>query len=90
MSEYQIEFTGAMPPPAKRSSGWGKFVARALREKPGQWANIGARSRSCAHMIRHGGSAPFQPAGSFEAVTRTRDDGKVDVYARYIGSDNRP
>lgn len=68
-----------------------------LRARPGHWARVrefpyqgdqyakaaGAAS-ALATRIRKGGAKYWQPAGSFEAVSR-RADGAYRVYARYVG-----
>ena len=64
-------------------------VARALRNRPGEWACIGrAIPTGIITVINRGDVKCFQPAGSFEAVSRNHTERWVaDVYARYIGVD---
>jgi hypothetical protein len=81
------DLTWEEPPPAKQRSFAG--VGDALRARPGQWARIAEYpGRPVASMlvvrIRTGAVRYWQPAGSFEAVSRTVDD-KTCVFARYVG-----
>lgn len=63
-----------------------------LKAKPGEWAVIDAGDRSdngkysLAGNIKKGLQLAFQPAGSFEAVSR-KVDGEIRVYARYVGQE---
>lgn len=78
------------PPPAERRkrSQWGQ-VADQLRARPHTWARIrecrsNAAARSTATQIRRGRRDGMEPAGSFEAESRTVD-GRHFVYARFVG-----
>lgn len=92
------------PPPARGATKGPRVlrpsardIAAALREHPDRWALVreGIRergaydaARSAAAGITGGRVAAFQPAGDFEAVTRTVA-GQVRVYARYLpGGEN--
>lgn len=65
-------------------------IAAELRANPGRWAVVreGTRMTVIGHgtSIQTGKIEAFRPAGSFEATCRSRD-GKVVVYARYVGED---
>lgn len=67
-------------------------TALILKKHPGQWAHIMEdRAAVTATLIKKGTLVAFQPAGSFEAVSRKnsktqgKNKGKSDIYARYIG-----
>ncbi|MDA2804465.1 hypothetical protein [Nocardiopsis suaedae] len=93
----RMTFVKAPPPDAyqprqKRSPH--HEIARALRNRPGTWARISGhptRSTACsvASGIRSGqskgGARAYQPSGAFEARYVTTQDGRHEVYARYIG-----
>jgi hypothetical protein len=77
-------------PPESKTSGRpskNQHVAEALRARPGQWALIheAAASRSFTTIIMKGRVTAFEPAGEFEAVSRRRQDGRFDIYARFVG-----
>jgi hypothetical protein len=88
----KIEFVEA--PPAPRSGPRSKTrrpkhysIARQLKARPGEWALIFRdRTVSTPGVIRKGGMVAFRPAGAFEAVSRSNGKGKVDVYAKYVGT----
>ncbi|MEV4741626.1 hypothetical protein [Streptomyces sp. NPDC049555] len=77
-----------VPPPRRSHAAYD--VAEELRNHQGQWARIAdydspnLASNYC-HRIRHGKAAAFRPAGTFESMTRTGEDGRVYLWARYIG-----
>lgn len=88
----EIEF-GELPP-ALRGRGQredlSQEISDALAARPGEWAKIGRYSQSYAMRVKTGAIKAFEPAGSFEAVSRNTsrdDDGKVraDIWARYVG-----
>jgi len=60
-------------------------VAAALRAHPGEWALIATASSDLAQSVKHARRKAYAPAGSFEATTRARSDGRFDVYARFVG-----
>lgn len=65
-------------------------AAKALRANPGQWALVKVGStaqaaRNAAHQIRHGRIVAYQPAGQFDATSRTVS-GEHRVYVRYVGA----
>ena len=73
------------PPPSATRRGLHEKIAAKLRKRPGEWALI--QHMSSTHnvdMIQRGRVKPYQPAGSFEATSRKRDEG-YDIYARYVG-----
>ena len=72
--------------PKVRGSKWDP-IARALRQRPGQWAVIGRDTpTSIVTTIRNGQLKCFKPKGAFEAVTRNHTSRwQADVYARYVG-----
>ena len=63
-------------------------IAALLKDRPGQWALIQSGSAGTisgtAAGIRTGRVKAWQP-GSFEAVTRSGENGLRDLYARYVG-----
>lgn len=87
-----IEWT---EPPADRRGGsrpsteWDRIAAE-LRNHPGEWAKVQtAANPGAAYAIKNGGLKSFEPAGTFEAVSRSagklRGKTVVDTYARYVG-----
>lgn len=84
----QLEWEAPPPGQIKKGSKWDP-IARALKQRPGQWACIGrAIPTSIVTTITKGGLKCFAPAGSFEAVTRNHTERWVaDVYVRYVGED---
>jgi hypothetical protein len=86
MSEIVFE-----EPPRLEAYRWSSNLdaAAQLRERPGEWARIGAYStgtsaRSMAQSIKTGQRRAWAPAGAYEAISRTVD-GEHRVYARYVG-----
>lgn len=74
------------PPADGRSRGAWDKTAKALKERPGQWALVRENADpSHATRIKHGTLPCFMPRGSFEATVRKADGGKWDIYARYVG-----
>lgn len=73
-------------PPARRRAGKYNEVADQLAGDGGNWYRIatGATTGTLAANINKGAIRAFQPAGSFEAVSRSQDDG-VSIWARYVG-----
>lgn len=66
-------------------------VAERLRNRPGRWARVRQfDNRNTAYVyantISHGRTRAFEPAGSFEAVSRKNGQG-VHVYARFVGEE---
>lgn len=72
---------------AQRSGRWVRTLA-ALRDRPHQWANVGPAHRSTVALILKGQLGGAVP-GEFEVTSRAcgRADGKVDIYARYVGGE---
>ena len=59
-------------------------ILDALRSRPGEWALIREGTHnSFAANIRNGHGLWIR--GEFDATQRKRDDGKFDVWARYVG-----
>lgn len=85
-----VEFIG--PPPAGGSTKHTR-IAQELRAHPDVWgvvdrAKTNARAASAAQAIRTAKLHAYEPAGSFEAVSRTVSEAGVAehrVYARYVG-----
>lgn len=83
-----MELKFVAPPEATRGGGPRKSreIAEALRARPGEWALVAEGvGPSIAHNIKHGSVSVYQPAGSFEAVSRKGKNGRSDIYARYVG-----
>lgn len=79
------------PPGHRRTPGSvdHSVAAAQLRSRPGQWARIAeyassAGAGSTAARIRAGDARAWEPAGDYEAVSRTVE-GKHVVFARYMG-----
>ncbi len=81
-------------PPQPRKGGGSVLhaqAAAALRARPGQWARIGTYSNSgsassMVQTIRMARTRAYEPAGAFEAVSRTVK-GVHGVWARYKGGE---
>lgn len=60
-----------------------------LRERPGDWMNMGVHSASIAHAIKTGKVAGAEP-GEFEATVRNVDPEtkKATLYVRFVGSND--
>jgi hypothetical protein len=82
----QLEWEAPPPSAARRGSKWDP-IAKALKQRPGQWACIGRDiPTTIVTTIRNGGLRCFQPKGSFEAATRNHSSRwQADVYVRYVG-----
>jgi len=83
--EEKTEMKWGAPPPAVPKSNLHAPKAAAMRERPGEWGEVGtygseSSAASMARTIRTGQVAAWKPAGAFEATSR----GCV-VYARYVG-----
>lgn len=79
-----IEIEWRDPPPVNTWAGRApsrrqQFIA-ALKEQPGRWAYYGAMSISASREI-------MKAIPQIEATHRRRDDGKFEVYCRWIGDD---
>lgn len=88
-----LRFEG--PPPRRRGPQLQhEMSARALRERPGEWAVVTTRvsasaAASLAWWIRSARCGAYRPGGAWEAVARTVEGEQgVEhrVYARYVGS----
>lgn len=88
----KIEWTPPPPPKqgVKKGSKWDP-VAKELKANPGRWACLGRDiPTGIVTTIRKGELKCFQPAGSFEAVTRNHTSRwQADVYARYVGENQQ-
>lgn len=69
------------PPPSKggRKAKW-PIVGEQLKAHPEQWALVAESVSGGASGSVKRGLGP-----NFQIATRTRTDGKFDVYARYVG-----
>jgi hypothetical protein len=83
------------PPPTGKPWAGGRrpgsrfdAIADELRDETGRWGVIFAGARNVAHgiasAIAQAKTRCFQPLGSFQVATRTRN-GITTVYVRYIG-----
>lgn len=80
---------------AQLAARW-RDAAAELRARPGVWAVLlESDSSKCSALVNYvkRGHGPFAPApggGVFEALSRTvhKREGRVAVYARYIGGDD--
>lgn len=66
-------------------------AARKLKARKGEWAKVAdypkaGTAATIANIIKTGRSRFFEPAGAFEAVSRTVE-GEHRVYARYVGEE---
>jgi hypothetical protein len=81
------------PPPAKprggSNKGTGKWaeIAKALKERPGEWALIGegVSATLVSRINKATQTSAFDPAGAFQATGRNYDNSRCDIYARYVG-----
>jgi len=64
-----------------------QLIAATLKEHPQAWAVVaeGAGLQGLARQIKSGRISAYQPAGSFEAVTRSRAGVGHTIFARYVG-----
>lgn len=81
---------GELPP---RSNGYIHHapIAKALKERPGEWAECAQYStahtaRHMAYIIRSGRLPAYEPAGAFEAEWRGTGN-SYSVWARYVGTE---
>ncbi len=87
-----LQFVEALPPSRKLGREASAYFEEAaeLKAHKGMWAVLKTFDKpsgagSLASAVKNGKYAAFAPAGSFEAVSRTTDDGKGCVYVRYVG-----
>lgn len=86
-----IDFIG--PPPVAKNTKHVR-IARELMSHPDVWGVIQRpatieRASSAAQAIRTARLVAYEPAGAFEAVARTIDEGNGPehrVYARFVGN----
>jgi hypothetical protein len=79
------------PLPAPSRSQDAHDTAKALRERPDEWAHIETlgnlnRATNLAYRIRTGRHSAFRPAGAFDATARLAGDGTASVYACYVST----
>lgn len=64
-------------------------VARQLKERPGEWAVVAEDiQRTYVTAVKKGRIRAFQPAGTFEAISRgsgTEVGRAGKLYVRYVG-----
>lgn len=78
------------PPPSKRGpSAKNLEIANGLKADPNEWYRIMETNKTTSagvvvSSIKKGTRGGFEPAGAFEATSRSID-GKGVVYARYVG-----
>lgn len=65
---------------------------KPLIDRPGEWARVRANLTQSAaqvfsHHLRHGHYSGIDE-GEFEAVSRSTDSGRADVFARYVGGES--
>lgn len=72
------------PPADARRVGKWEAVAEELRARPNEWALVHTGAAAAVRSIKTGQYRGMTP-GDFEAVGRSRPDGKTDVYARFVG-----
>ncbi len=73
-----------LPPSGTGLSGRLAGAPEKLRGKPGKWALVGRFSVSTSTQVKTG-RLGFAPAGAFEAVSRGTNNGRADIYARFVG-----
>lgn len=95
MTEPVIEKWAENHPPVKSPKSGMTYLqaAQEMRDRQGRWALLleggtAERAKSLVRRINKGKNRAWQPAGDFEAVSRTREDGAVTVWARYCGDGN--
>lgn len=61
-------------------------IASELKQNRDKWAKIMTTTNAThASQIKKGVKPAFRPAGEFEAVSRSNDQGTIDIYARWVG-----
>lgn len=60
-------------------------IADALKQNPGAWALVaeGEKNDGLAVRIRTGKAKSFAE-GTWEATSRGKEDGTIDIYARFV------
>jgi hypothetical protein len=72
-------------PPASKRTLWPDVFAE-LRSRPNEWALVKEASASQSTTTHIGrGLYAGSTSGEFEARSSKREDGKFDIYARYVG-----
>lgn len=61
-------------------------VARLARTQPGAWVCVPDQASSTGGTLRSGGRRGFRDSSAWEVTQRSRGDGRVDVYIRYVGT----
>lgn len=79
---------GEPPPRYGRTYHRHMLIAKRLRERKGEWAwlvfNSARGAANAARVAEMGLSPAYEPAGDFEAMTRTVD-GEFRMYVRFLG-----
>lgn len=85
----KVELHDAPPQAGTLSKGrppkWEWFFD-TLRREPGKWAKMPKpyKGTSMSHAIQRGDVYGVKP-GEFKAVSRSRKDGKTDIWVSYVG-----
>lgn len=86
----QVRFVESLPPARTGRPDMNQIIAKQLKQNPDKWGIIKESDKPHAvtmvTVINQGKSPAFAPAGSFKAASRTRN-GKVTIYAKYIGGE---
>ena len=90
-----VDFIDPPEKKSKESSEHWRNVVRQLRDNPGTWGFVGNYSIGVATHIRKGRYPAFLSGthedrqvdvlSNFEITTRTTEDGRNDIYIRYVG-----
>ena len=84
-ADATAELTWEEPPEERGRLAYTDETVEALRANPGKWARLGPiGSASVASNIKRGRPVAYQPAGSFDAVSR-KINGELILFARYLG-----
>ncbi len=76
------------PPKAGNCKYDHQSIAAELKANPGRWALVFENVFSSLSVsIKSGRLAAYRPAGSFEALSASRNGStnKADIYVRYVG-----
>lgn len=90
MSEIKWEDPPRVDAYPRGGKGKHAAIAEQLKARPGVWGRVfssasAESARSMAYFINRAVRVKaYEPAGSFEAVSR-KIDGETHVYARYVG-----
>lgn len=91
-----MKFIGELPRPATRIPAAMRRIINKMKATPGEWWEIreyrGENKKAAyvyAHNCKTGAVRSLSPQMGVEVVARTKEDGSVGVYGRYIGTDGR-